>query len=205
MVAQTPVEARATSQLTDGSDARLRALTEHALEIITVQGADGTFTYANEAVVRYLGYSVSELLGRNAAEFLHPDDADGDARTVSRVPAARATRSRSSTASNTASVTATAAGAGSRAWPSTRSRIPRCAASSRTRATSAAARRTNAACRSTTRGIDGRRLSEGAVYEYLMNAEGVYELEWTLRHRARLRMQRRGIPPPRLAEFRRRR
>ena len=60
----------------DGSDARLRALTEHALEIITVQNADGTFTYANEAVVRYLGYSVSELLGRNAAEFLHPDDAD---------------------------------------------------------------------------------------------------------------------------------
>src|SRR6187551_2732415 len=76
MVAQTQAEARATPQAQDGSDARLRALTEHALEIITVQSADGTFTYANEAVVRYLGYSVSELLGRNAAEFLHPDDAE---------------------------------------------------------------------------------------------------------------------------------
>src|SRR3954469_23649811 len=57
------------------ADARLRALTEHALEIITVQDDDGTFTYANEAVVRHLGYRASELLGRNAAEFLHPDDA----------------------------------------------------------------------------------------------------------------------------------
>src|SRR6185295_2470445 len=75
MVAQLHEDDRAAPRL-DGSDARLRALTEHALEIITVQDADGTFTYANEAVVRYLGYTVSELLGRNAAEFLHPDDAD---------------------------------------------------------------------------------------------------------------------------------
>jgi PAS domain S-box-containing protein len=55
--------------------ARLRALTEHALEIITVQDRGGDFTYANEAVVRHLGYSASELLGRNALDFLHPDDA----------------------------------------------------------------------------------------------------------------------------------
>jgi PAS domain S-box-containing protein len=75
MVAQLHEDDRATPRL-DGSDARLRALTEHALEIITVQNADGTFTYANEAVVRYLGYPVSELVGHNSAEFLHPDDAD---------------------------------------------------------------------------------------------------------------------------------
>ena len=60
----------------DHSDARLRALTEYALEIITVQDAGGAFTYVNEAVTRYLGHSVSELLGRNATEFLHPDDSD---------------------------------------------------------------------------------------------------------------------------------
>ena len=55
-------------------DARLRALTEHALEIITVQDATGRFTYANEAVVHHLGYSPADLLGRNALDFLHPDD-----------------------------------------------------------------------------------------------------------------------------------
>src|SRR4051794_6605438 len=60
----------------DHSDARLRALTEYALEIITVQDASGAFTYVNEAVTRYLGYPVSELLGRKAADFLHPDDSD---------------------------------------------------------------------------------------------------------------------------------
>jgi PAS domain S-box-containing protein len=56
------------------SDARLRALTEHALEIITVQDENGVFIYANEAVARHLGYAVTEMLGRNAIEFMHPDD-----------------------------------------------------------------------------------------------------------------------------------
>jgi len=76
MIAKTPAEARSNLGAAEQSDARLRALTEYALEIITVQDASGTFTYANEAVNRYLGYSVAELLGRNAAEFLHPDDVD---------------------------------------------------------------------------------------------------------------------------------
>src|SRR5262245_66200782 len=52
MVSQTPSEARAGMPLADVSEARLRALTEHALEIITVQDAKGVFTYANEAVAR---------------------------------------------------------------------------------------------------------------------------------------------------------
>jgi PAS domain S-box-containing protein len=76
MIAQTPADARAALGPGNGSDARLRALTEYALEIITVQDAQGSFTYANEAVNRYLGYSVAELLGRNASEFLHPDDVE---------------------------------------------------------------------------------------------------------------------------------
>src|SRR6187551_1510263 len=75
MAALTQPDPRATPLLADGLDARLRALTEYALEIITVQDAAGVFTYANEAVARYLGYSVAELLGRNAIDFLHPDDA----------------------------------------------------------------------------------------------------------------------------------
>ena len=81
-----------------------------------MQNADGMFTYANEAVMRYLGYSVAELLGRNAADFLHPDDADDDARTVPRLPEREQRATGSAISSNTASATATAAGAGSRAW-----------------------------------------------------------------------------------------
>ena len=58
----------------NSGDARLRALTEHALEIVTVQDATGVFTYVNGAVVRELGYQPRELLGKNAADFLHADD-----------------------------------------------------------------------------------------------------------------------------------
>jgi PAS domain S-box-containing protein len=58
----------------NSGDARLRALTEHALEIITVQDAAGVFTYVNDAMARELGYQPHELLGRNAVDFLHPDD-----------------------------------------------------------------------------------------------------------------------------------
>src|SRR5262245_34021017 len=79
MAAPTTTGARVASAkpAIDHSDARLRALTEYALEIITVQDATGAFTYVNEAVTRHLGYGVAELLGRNAAEFLHPDDVQG--------------------------------------------------------------------------------------------------------------------------------
>jgi PAS domain S-box-containing protein len=74
MVAQTPADARTQTPLAVMSDARLRALTEHALEIITVQDAKGVFIYANDAVARHLGYGVEELVGRNAYDFMHPDD-----------------------------------------------------------------------------------------------------------------------------------
>ena len=58
----------------NSGDARLRALTEHALEIVTVQDASGVFTYVNEAMSRELGYQPRDLLGRNAVDFVHPDD-----------------------------------------------------------------------------------------------------------------------------------
>ena len=62
-----------------------------------------------------------------------------------------------------------------------RSPIPRCSASSRTRATSIG-RKANERNLSLNhaRYRTVADLSEGAVYEYLMNAQGVYELEWTL-------------------------
>jgi PAS domain S-box-containing protein len=53
---------------------RLRALTEFSPEIVTIQDASGTFTYANEAVRRRLGYAPAELIGRLATDFAHPDD-----------------------------------------------------------------------------------------------------------------------------------
>ena len=179
MVAQLQQETRATSQLTDGSDARLRALTEHALEIITVQNADGTFTYANEAVVRYLGYSVSELLGHNAAEFLHPDDADAMRERFRGFLSASDTqpelnrfeyrfRHRDGSWCWLESVAVNALANPAVGGIIAHSRdINRRKANERSLSLNYARYRTVAD------------LSEGAVYEYLMDAQGVYGLEWT--------------------------
>ena len=179
MVAQTPAEARGTSQLTDGSDARLRALTEHALEIITVQSADGTFTYVNEAVVRYLGYSVGELLGRNAAEFMHPDDAEpmrerfrgflgtSDAQPdLNRFEYRFRHRDGSWCWLESVAVNALANPAVLGIIAHSRD-INRRKSNERSLSLNYARYRTVAD------------LSEGAVYEYLMNPQGMYELEWT--------------------------
>ena len=180
MVSPTPAEARTTSQLTDGSDARLRALTEHALEIITVQSADGTFTYVNEAVARYLGHSVRELLGHNVAEFLHPDDAEAMRERLRRLLADGNTqpelnrfeyrfRHRDGSWCWLESVAVNALDNPAVLGIIVHSRdINRRKANERILSLNHARFRTLAD------------LSEGAVHEYLMNAQGVYELEWTL-------------------------
>jgi len=180
MVAQTPAESRPAPQLTDGSDARLRALTEHALEIITVQSADGTFTYANEAVVRYLGYSVRELLGHNASEFLHPDDVEamrerfrcllssGESQPdLNRFEYRFQHRDGSWVWLESVAVNALDN-------PMVLGIIAHSRDINRRKANEHILSLHNARYRT----VAG--LSEGVVHEYLLNAEGVYELEWTL-------------------------
>ena len=56
------------------SEARFRALIEHAQEIITVIAVDGTIEYESPAVERVLGYTPKERVGQNAFDFLHPED-----------------------------------------------------------------------------------------------------------------------------------
>src|SRR5688572_23758212 len=179
MASQTPADARTAPRLSEMSDARLRALTEHALEIITVQSADGTFTYANEAVVRYLGYSTRELLGRNAAEFLHPDDADTMRERFRGFLSAQEGqpdlsrfeyRFRHSDGSwcwlESVAVNALAN-------PAVRGIIAHSRDISRRKSNERSLSLNYARYRTVAD------LSEGAVYEYLMNSSGQYELEWT--------------------------
>ena len=56
------------------SEKRYRALIENALEIILLLHRDGTLLYASPSITRVLGYLVEEFVGRNAYEFIHPDD-----------------------------------------------------------------------------------------------------------------------------------
>jgi PAS domain S-box-containing protein len=51
-----------------------RELIEHVLDLITVIDREGNILYQNPSVTRVLGYRPEEVSGRNALEFIHPDD-----------------------------------------------------------------------------------------------------------------------------------
>ena len=58
------------------SEARLWALVQYSSDVITVLAPDGTVQYNTPAVRHVLGYEPSELLGRSAFDFVHPDDVE---------------------------------------------------------------------------------------------------------------------------------
>ncbi|HEY6922618.1 MAG TPA: PAS domain S-box protein, partial [Steroidobacteraceae bacterium] len=161
-------------------DARLRALTEHALEIITVQDATGRFSYVNEAVVHHLGYAAAELLGRNAVDFLHPDDIATMRERFRNVLSTRDDqpernrfeyrfRRRDGSWSWLESVAVNAL-----ANPAVVGIIAHSRDITRRKANEHILSLSNARYRTVAD------LSAGAVHEYVMNAQGIYELEWTL-------------------------
>lgn len=56
------------------SEEYFRSLIEDASDMITVLNPNGTIRYCSPSVMRVLGYSPEEFLGRNAFEFIHPGD-----------------------------------------------------------------------------------------------------------------------------------
>jgi len=159
---------------------RLRALTEYSLEIITIQDASGTFTYVNEAVRLHLGYAVAEMVGRNAADFVHPDDLDlmrDRFRSIMKSARDHADlncfeyrfRHRNGTWCWLESIAVNAL-----ANPAVLGII----AHSRDISLRKANERILALHHARYRTVAD--LSEGAVHEYFINAQGQYELEWTL-------------------------
>ena len=52
-----------------------RALTEHALDVVSLLDERGVFRYNSPSAKRVLGYAPDELLGRRLFDFAHPDDA----------------------------------------------------------------------------------------------------------------------------------
>lgn len=61
-----------------------RALTENALDLITVLNADGTVRYVSPSVLPVLGYSPEELIGEDVAQLIHPDDRERVMTTLTR-------------------------------------------------------------------------------------------------------------------------
>ena len=64
----------AVSSPTLGED-YFRHLTEYALDVITILDADGTIRFDSRSITTELGYESEECIGRNAFDFVHPDDA----------------------------------------------------------------------------------------------------------------------------------
>ncbi|MDY3560553.1 PAS domain S-box protein [Gemmata sp. JC673] len=57
------------------SERRFRAMIENSADTVEVLAADGTILYVTPSVVRVGGRTADELIGRNAFEWCHPDDA----------------------------------------------------------------------------------------------------------------------------------
>ncbi len=67
------------------SEDYFRALIENATDLITVLHQDGTILFESNAIEVQFGYTSEELLGRNALEFVHPDDRKRVAEALSAV------------------------------------------------------------------------------------------------------------------------
>ncbi len=70
------------------SEARFRTVIQSSWDVFHLIGGDGTILYESPAVTRVLGYQPEEMMGRNAFEFIHPDDATEIAKTPTVLPPA---------------------------------------------------------------------------------------------------------------------
>ena len=63
------------------SEKRFRSLIQNATDLITVLEEDGTIRYESPTIERILGYLPEERIGKNAFDYLHPDDEDSSKAT----------------------------------------------------------------------------------------------------------------------------
>jgi PAS domain S-box-containing protein len=56
------------------SEQRYRALIEKSSEVFSILDRNGTITYTTNSITAMLGYTANEIIGRNAFDFLHPEE-----------------------------------------------------------------------------------------------------------------------------------
>lgn len=56
------------------SEAKFRSLIQNSSDIITILEPDGTVQYESPSIEKILGYKPAEMIGKNAFEFIHPND-----------------------------------------------------------------------------------------------------------------------------------
>ena len=55
----------------------LERITDNMFDMVSLSDLEGNYTFAGQSHERILGYTNSELMGRNVMEFVHPDDLPG--------------------------------------------------------------------------------------------------------------------------------
>ncbi len=63
------------------SEAKFRLLAENSTDLISRLDSNGKYLYASPASITLLGYEPGEMIGRDVADFIHPDDA-ADAKLI---------------------------------------------------------------------------------------------------------------------------
>src|SRR5580704_9519715 len=66
--------ARETVRTLAQSESYFRHLTEYSLDLITILDADGTIRFESRSIATELGYEAADYIGKNAFDFVHPDD-----------------------------------------------------------------------------------------------------------------------------------
>jgi PAS domain S-box-containing protein len=72
--AQSQADKHAAESALRTSERRFRALVEESWDAVALFASDGSILYGSPATTRLLGYDLSEFVGRNAMELIHPDD-----------------------------------------------------------------------------------------------------------------------------------
>ena len=67
-------ERKRTEEELRESEEQYRDLVENINDILYLSDEKGTFTYISPPVLNMLGYSPSEIVGRNFRQFVHPED-----------------------------------------------------------------------------------------------------------------------------------
>ncbi len=68
------IEREQAGRVLQRTEAYFRKLTENSLDLITILKADGEIVYESRSIQEVLGFPPEEYHGKNAFEFVHPDD-----------------------------------------------------------------------------------------------------------------------------------
>ncbi|HEX8792936.1 MAG TPA: PAS domain S-box protein [Polyangiaceae bacterium] len=72
--ARDVTERHIAQERVEASERRFRAVIEQGAEAIVMFDADARISYASPGAERTLGYTQAEMIGKSAADFVHPDD-----------------------------------------------------------------------------------------------------------------------------------